>query len=293
MLVGERAFERAHEDHIGAMRRDTARNRQRNGRRVRADRDDAHARLAHAHTRDPDGLQRRHIGSAQSLARTPQRRAGRRIRAGARARHRPRSRLHAPPRRSPRPAAAPHRSRAASRPRIDPCGRGLEQHRRIGPGIRDAVRPRTAHPSLQARSAPRATAPSRSRLPPARGLPRRPGPVRAARPARASAATRASTSCDRRQARDALPVMRIMCGSRRIGGAARHSHASGQGPAALDAAPRTRPLRRDARHHPRPARAALPAARPEDPQGADPACGRRPARGRVHRSACRPSTSRT
>ena len=98
LLVGKRAFERAHEDHVGAKRRDPARDRQRDG--IAAGHcHDTHARLAHTHARDP----------ARPAARPRRLRARLRPRAGAhgraphrrrrRARRHPPSRLHAPRRR--------------------------------------------------------------------------------------------------------------------------------------------------------------------------------------------------
>ncbi len=140
-ILGKRAFQRAHEDHVRALRRDAARNRKR--RHVGPDRDDAHARLAHTHARNAHRLQRRDIDRAQPFARKPQWVIRRGIRAGrehAVAGGCRRMRLGAAPR--DRTASGGKHRIGVTRQRgarIHPSGCGIERHRRIGPGIGDLL----------------------------------------------------------------------------------------------------------------------------------------------------------
>ena len=126
LLVGERAFERAHEDHVRAMRRDAAREspaptasqpgiattRTRGSRTV--------------HARDPDGLQRRDIDRAQPLAGEPQRTSGT-ASAPAASTPSPAVATHAPRASAPRHGVRRQHGVGVARhrgARIDPRGRG-------------------------------------------------------------------------------------------------------------------------------------------------------------------------
>jgi len=140
-ILGERAREVAHEDHVGPLRRDAARDRKR--WTVGGDRDHAHARFAHAHARNADRLQGRDIDRAQPFTRNPQWAIRRGVGTGrehAVAGSRRRVRFGAARRdgdgvrRQHRIGIAWHRGA-----RVDPLGCWIERHRCIRPGISDLL----------------------------------------------------------------------------------------------------------------------------------------------------------
>ena len=234
LFVGKRAFERAHEDHVGAVRRDAARDRQRGRRRRRIE--TTRTRGSRTRTREMPTACNAATSTARNLS--PASRNGRSGAASAPAASTPSPAVAAAcasaplvrhgVRRQHRIGIARHRGA-----RIDPLGRWIERHRRIRPGIRDLLG--THRPPIDERdrcggrrlrdTSCASTRPSASASASSRGA-----------TGCAIAATRASTSRDRRQAQDALrghPDC-VREGSR-IGQAAKRKIAKGYGPSGANA----------------------------------------------------------